>query len=373
MSIYYRRQYYREKIVLKGFHLAILSKKLVNILPVGFSFQDYLEAFKEYFPYTWEDICYYCNSRKNDYIRRKKKNLRTVSFSTPEKFLERNAKIKRVNKRTLSDEEINTFKHELKNNATRKMNERSKKNAENLVHVQDVCPPYINALVKTYFDVRKRDTLNINARYLILIEAAQFKCRETVAFLEKVNACDKNYDLRVVAYKSLLRMGERPWLARERKGKRKKSALKPIDIKKNPTELLHLLYDNQELLYQRFDVFLSHSSLDAKELLNIKRHLNSLGKVVYIDWVNDGVMLNRKNQNEDTWPALELRMDQSDVLLYVMTDNAILSQYTEREVNYFKEHNKKVVVYKPGVITLEVPEYLKDCEYCQVDNNLPIV
>ena len=46
-------------------------------------------------------------------------------------------------------------------------------------------------------------------------------------------------------------------------------------------------------------------------------------------------MLNRQNQNLDTWKALELRMDQSKTLLYVMTDNSIKSPCTEREVMYF--------------------------------------
>ncbi|MBP5456064.1 MAG: toll/interleukin-1 receptor domain-containing protein [Paludibacteraceae bacterium] len=149
--------------------------------------------------------------------------------------------------------------------------------------------------------------------------------------------------------------------------------IKPIDIKTNPTELLNLLYENQEMLYQKFDIFLSHSSFDTKELLRLKCHLNSLGKVVYIDWVNDRIMLNRKYQNDDTWPALELRMSQSDVLLYVLTDNAIRSPYTEREVNYFKKQKKQVLIYQPGGILLKVPGYLKGCEYCLLNNNKPMV
>lgn len=39
------------------------------------------------------------------------------------------------------------------------------------------------------------------------------------------------------------------------------------------------------MLYQEYDVFLSHSSLDANELLQLKVLLNQQGKTVYIDWV----------------------------------------------------------------------------------------
>ena len=373
MSTYYRKQNHREQLVIKNLHLENISKTLVNILPVGFSFQEYLDAFKEYYPFIWEDICSYCRVRKDDYIRRAQKNHRTVSFFTSQKFLELHAKIKRANKQELSDEEVESLKFKLATKATSKIEERSRKLAENLVYVQEVCPSYVKQLIKAYFDIRKRNSLNINARYLILLEATQFKCRETIEFLEKVNACDKNHDLRLMAFNSLQRMGEHPWLARERKGEKKMSMIKPIDIKTNPTELLYLLYENQEMLYQKFDIFLSHSSFDTEELLRLKCHLNNLGKVVYIDWVNDRIMLDSKYQNDDTWPALELRMDQSDVLLYVLTDNAILSQYTEREVNYFKNHNKRVLIYQPCGISMEVPAYLKDCEYCQLNNNQPIL
>ncbi len=71
-------------------------------------------------------------------------------------------------------------------------------------------------------------------------------------------------------------------------------------------------------------------------------------------------MLNRANQNEDTWNALELRMDQSKSLLFVMTDNSIRSPYTKREVEYFKKSNKPIHVYQPHSITMQIPDYLDE-------------
>ncbi len=168
MSSYCRKELFREQLVLKGLHLANISKSLVNILPVGFSFQEYLDAFKVYYPYIWEDICSYCRSRKDDYRRRTQKHLRIIPSLTPQEFLKLHAKIKRTNKQTLSDKEVNDLKFKLTTKAANKMKERSRKLADNLVYIQEVCPSYIKLLIKAYFDVRKRDTLNINARYLIL-------------------------------------------------------------------------------------------------------------------------------------------------------------------------------------------------------------
>ena len=199
-----------------------------------------------------------------------------------------------------------------------------------------------------------------------MLEASQFKCAETISFLNKIAACDKNRDLRLMAFFALQRMGEHPWLGRGRKGKKTLSQLKRIDIKKNPTELLELIHKNQNLLYQYYDVFLSHSSMDVQELLLLKSKLNSQGYTVYIDWVNDREMLNRENQDDNTWNALYMRMDQSSVLLYVMTDNSIDSCSTKREVLYFKQNKKPIYVYQPKEINREKPQYLIDCK--EIDN-----
>ena len=72
-------------------------------------------------------------------------------------------------------------------------------------------------------------------------------------------------------------------------------------------------------------------------------------------------MLNRDNQDENTWDALYLRMDQSLRLLYVMTDNCINSVCTQMEVEYFRAKNKAVYVYQAQKTSLPQPNYLNDC------------
>lgn len=106
--------------------------------------------------------------------------------------------------------------------------------------------------------------------------------------------------------------------------------------------------------------------MDVQELLLLKSKLNLQGYTVYIDWVNDREMLNRENQDDNTWHALYMRMDQSSVLLYVMTDNSIDSCSTKREVLYFKQNKKPIYVYQPKEINREKPQYLIDCK--EIDN-----
>lgn len=365
MSIYYRREQKREMLFVKSLHLKVAREKLQRILPSGYDYDTFLDAFKQYFPCEWEDIIDYCKSKKQDCCRRSQNGLRTVRFYTPDQFLKKHVNLKCLNKSSFSDNEILRIKEELQRKAEKKKEKREKRMKDNLVTVQEVCPSYVKQLIKLYFSIRRKNTLNINVRYLLLLEASQFKCDETISFLQKVNACDKNDDLRKIAFKSLQRIGVQTWLARKRKGRKRLSQIKPIDIKENPTELLHFIYEYQHLLHQEYDVFLSHSSLDSKILLEIKAAINSQGLTVYIDWVNDYVMLNRKNQNENTWDVLEMRMRQSKQMVYVMTDHSVQSPYTEREVNYFKKQGKSVLVYKPYATFIQRPDYLSECEDCQ--------
>lgn len=368
MSIYYRKESYREKLFCKNLHLKSKVRQVVCVLPESFTFDDFLDAFKLCYSYTWDDIVTYCQRRELDRQRRLNKTLRTLPPCCPELFLKKHISLKNIGN-ALPEYERQSLKEKLIKNSKEHQAQRTAKLTENLVLVQQVCPPYVQKLIDAYFKTRRKNTLDINARYLILLEASQFKCTETLSFLHKINACEKNIDLRTMAFYALQRLGEHPWFARNRKGRKKLSQLKPIDIKKNPTELLHLLYTHQHLLYQQYDFFLSHSSLDTKELLCLKASLNALGYTIYIDWVNDKEMLNRENQNKDTWPALELRMSQSERMLYVMTDNSIQSLYTKREVEYFKNHKKAVLVYQPHDITLARPDYLTDCNDCALINN----
>lgn len=362
MSIYYRREYYREKLFLKNLHLGSSKRKLLEILPDNFSDEDFVEAFMECFPYLWEDIKFFCDLRKSNYLRRRKKGLRTVPYLSPQKYLLKHSHCNNKLVSKFSAEEKLKKRNLYSELGREKLQKRRDKLASNLVYVQEVCPSYVKELIRTYFYIRRKQTLDVNARYLILLEASQFKCTETLSFLYKIAACEKNWDLRMMAFYALQRMGEHPWLGKGRKGKKHQSQLKKIDMQKNPTALLEQIRKYQSLLYQHYDVFLSHSSIDVNELLSLKSILNSQGYSVYIDWVNDRVMLNRDSQDDNTWNALYMRMDQSSRLLYVMTDNSISSPYTKREVVYFKAKSKPVYVFQPKVISKVKPDYLDNCK-----------
>ena len=276
MSLYPRIQEHREELFIGQLHLKKCKKELAEILPERYTPDELLLAFKECYPYIWEQITYHCLIKKQDYYRRKKRGLRIVSFYTPEQFLLKHIHPLPKCKEKLSDEEKRGRRDSLKQIGLVKLQSHHERLKQKLVYVQETCPEYIHSLIDAYYIIRKDNTLDINIRYLILLEVSHFKCKETIQFLYKINSCEKNNNLREFAFHTLQKMGEHPWLARKRKGKQKQSQTRIVDIEKNPTELLRFLYKYQDYIYQEYDIFLSHSIKDELELIRIKNTLNML-------------------------------------------------------------------------------------------------
>jgi hypothetical protein len=83
-----------------------------------------------------------------------------------------------------------------------------------------------------------------------------------------------------------------------------------------------------------FDVFLSHSILDAELIAGAKDLLEQQGFTVYVDWIDDP-QLNRSAVSKETAATLRRRMRQSRSLIYVATDSAAASKWMPWELGYF--------------------------------------
>ena len=370
MGVGPRKMEYRKMLFTKNFKQPM--KKVARAMPVGFTDDDFYEAYKKYYPYMMVEARKMCDDYKRHNFSRKKKGYKNiVFFPEPEEFLKQaSSKTIGLTRKAhqggdvMSTEELARYTLMLEQDSKRRIAERKRKEEAFLMLAQDVEPKYIKKLIDLYFRTRKTNTLDVNSRYLILLEIAQFKCKESISFLSKINSCDKNNDMRLLAFNLLQQMGEHPWLARNRKGKKRQSAVQPIDIAANPTRLVEHICKYQGCIHNRYDVFLSHSSYDTQQLLSLKQKLNAEGLVVYIDWVNDKVMMDRRNQNEDTWNVLKLRMDESEKMLFVMTDNSLRSTWTPKEIDYFKSLNKEILVYQPEEITEKPFDSLEGCSKC---------
>ena len=92
-----------------------------------------------------------------------------------------------------------------------------------------------------------------------------------------------------------------------------------------------------------FDIFLSHSKLDGDLVLGVKSVLESIGKTVYVDWIDDP-LLDRSNVTPKTAEKLRERMRQCKALFYAQSENATTSRWMPWEVGYFDGFNSNVAI-----------------------------
>lgn len=83
-----------------------------------------------------------------------------------------------------------------------------------------------------------------------------------------------------------------------------------------------------------FDVFLSHSILDAELIVGAKLRLEESGLSVYIDWLNDPY-LDRSAVTPSTAARLRFRMLQCRMLVYAHSLNSTLSKWCPWELGFF--------------------------------------
>lgn len=327
--------------------------KVVEVLPFGFSDEDVVSLFKVAYPGLWLELKARHTQDNSMFKNRVARGLKAVKPLSPNQLLllvakptinkERNS-YTIYNQCTEDNKKIGYEKLERKGKA--KLSKIAIKGKARKREMQDAAPQYIDNLITEYFKVRKENTLDINSRYLIILECAKFKCKKTIIFLEKINACEKNDQLRMLAFKSLQRFGLSPSLGRKRKGKKKLSIIGVCDLDENPTELLQYIYSSQHKIHQKFDVFLSHSYGRQQELLAIKEMLNRQGMVVYVDWINDAEMMRREKQNSDTFKVLNERLSQSSTFLFIQTKESLESKYCMDEVDFFKNMNRPMFIYE---------------------------
>lgn len=94
-------------------------------------------------------------------------------------------------------------------------------------------------------------------------------------------------------------------------------------------------YDSaQGRTVKKYDIFLSHSSLDKKLVLTLVNLFNEAGYSVYVDWIED-TQLDRSNVNKSTAEVLQNRMSSSSGLSYVTTSNSTNSKWCPWELGYF--------------------------------------
>jgi hypothetical protein len=91
-----------------------------------------------------------------------------------------------------------------------------------------------------------------------------------------------------------------------------------------------------------YDIFLSHSALDAEIIYGLKIELEGLGFSVYVYWIEDPQA--RETVNGETAVKLKVRMQSCTGLLYAASGNASASRWMPWELGYFDGIKQRVAV-----------------------------
>jgi len=113
---------------------------------------------------------------------------------------------------------------------------------------------------------------------------------------------------------------------------------------------------------QHFDVFLSHSYLDARLIVGVKTLLEESEHLsVYVDWQSDPQLI-RSAVTSETADLLRTRMKHCSSLIYVATNNTTNSRWMPWELGYFDgfrpEHTAILPLMKSINTEFDAQEYL---------------
>lgn len=119
------------------------------------------------------------------------------------------------------------------------------------------------------------------------------------------------------------------------------SAISKSYIKKSASTILN---EQAQFADQKtFDIFLSHSFLDADVILGLKHMIEELGFTVYVDWIEDR-QLDRSTVTQKTADTLRKRMKNCRCLFFATSENSPDSKWMPWELGYFDGVKGKVAI-----------------------------
>lgn len=196
----------------------------------------------------------------------------------------------------------------------------------------------------------------------ILHELMKYYNEKVINFLFKRNDTELNRQLRETAFYHLQSFNYSPRLRRQKymqvhtKNKKRKKYLKkeyPFEtytIPQNPKELEYRIQNGKEQSIKTFDFFISHSSKDSSDVQELIYYENRNGKNIFCDWISDSDYLKRNLLCYATLKVIEWRLQQSDAVLFVRTQNSLESKWCSYELNYFYRLGKPIYVIDIGNI-----------------------
>lgn len=323
---------------------------LVETLKPGYTENDLLQAFKDYYPFEWEEICerWKNYSEKDEFLKQKKGKTRYNPLK-PEEYFFSLMKVKYLLSKEFRERHKQNYSEQLRVTKAEalklKREERIKKRQQRIEmyteDLQQVDPGFIDALIYAYHDRHN----SINDKMEIFKEIQKYDCEKSRQFFWKLNDSERNNQIRNLAFEHLQKSGHYVKLRKGFKGKKKTYQIERSTFEGTPQALAKKLQDDRSVQgLKHYDVFISHSSRDKNYVRQVVEEANAIGLNCYVDWTADNDFLKRSMVSEYTKEVLKVRMKQSQKLLYLSSDISRSSQWVSFELDYYKNYLQREIL-----------------------------
>lgn len=334
-------------------------KTIQTLLPKEYSSVEIIELLKEFYPHEWHsvEIKYVYYQTKDRYIK-KRYGKNRYNMKKPEMLLLNTSQCKKILSKEYRQAHYDNYteggqiseQENLWKKRKPKIERVNQKIEKALSKTQQVTPAFIDQLIGLY---ERKNTSQKDRRY-ILLELKKYYSNKIIQFFFKLNDTELNKQLRREAFYHLQDFNYQPRARRQKymqvhtKNKKRKKFLKEVyafetyEIPKNPNELEYRIVNSKEQRIKEYDYFISHSSRDSSSVQKLIQAVNQRGKNVFCDWINDVDYLKRHLLCEATLNVLEKRMEQSNAMIFVLSENSLNSVWCKYELNFFTELGKPI-------------------------------
>lgn len=337
-------------------------KTLIPVLPKVYDQGVVLHLLEKYYPFEWQLINekyeYYCIKDKS-LVRRGKKA--RYLMCRPLDLLQSLSIYKKIFSVQYMANHAEAFsndtyiRNEKKLMASRmpKIQARTEKIEAMRQKAQSVEPVFLDSLMGLY----DRKNTSQRDRVYILKELEKYYCPKVINFFRKKVDTEYNRQLREMSFYHLQSLGHFSGQLRKQKymripsdSNRRRKYLKDIyayerfDIREIPEELEYRIANSKEQKIKSFDYFISHSSGDFDLVQRVVQNLNEQKLNIYCDWISDTDYLKRKLVCRATLSVIERRIEQSEAIMFVHSQNSCKSKWVRYELNYAHEVGKPIYI-----------------------------
>ena len=324
---------------------------VVETLKPGYTGNDLLQAFKDYYPFEWKEICerWKVYSEKDEFLNKKKRKTRYNPLK-PEEYFFSLMKVKYLLSKGFREKHNQSYNETIRASKVEalrlkrygRIKNRCLKIESYTKDLQQVDPGFIDALIYAYYNQHN----SINDKVEIFKEIQKYDCEKSRLFFWKLNDSERNDQIRNLAFTHLQNSGHYVKLRKGFKGKKKTYQIERSTYEGTPQALAEKLRDDNSVQgLKHYDAFISHSSKDRNYVRQVVDKANAIGLNCYVDWTADNDFLKRSMVSDYTKEVLKERMKQSKKLLFLSSDQSRNSQWVSFELDYYENRlNREILM-----------------------------